>query len=251
MNPPALLTTSFERLGLRGAPTLLRYLSKTRLARQLATVRLPAGQSICFPAYDEYWARYLYAGVPYEPDVEAVFRRFAHGRTLVDCGANIGYWSARAAELGFNEAVAIEANEALIPLLERNHRGRNLHAAVHSRSGLTMCLGGEGAAASLRETGKPVRTIALADLGISGPALVKLDVEGSEVAAIEGAGSLDAVYVYEDWPRSGMPVTRWLLEEGFKVSGFDLTPIRDLSDAFAFNRRTTQSYGPSNLIAMR
>src|SRR5205085_2625120 len=104
---------------------------------------------------------------------------------------------------------------------------------------------------SLRETGKPVRTIALADLGISGPALVKLDVEGSEVAAIEGAGSLDAVYVYEDWPRSGMPVTRWLLEEGFKVSGFDLTPIRDLSDAFAFNRRTTQSYGPSNLIAMR
>lgn len=251
MNPPALLTTSFERLGLRGAPTLLRYLSKTRLARQLATVRLPAGQSICFPAYDEYWARYLYAGVPYEPDVEAVFRRFAHGRTLVDCGANIGYWSARAAELGFNEAVAIEANEALIPLLERNHRGRNLHAAVHSRSGLTMRLGGEGAAASLGKTGKPVRTIALADLGISGPALVKLDVEGSEVAAIEGAGSLDAVYVYEDWPRSGMPVTRWLLEEGFKVSGFDLTPIRDLSDAFAFNRRTTQSYGPSNLIAMR
>jgi FkbM family methyltransferase len=176
---------------------LLRYLSKTRLARQIATVRLPAGQSVCFPAYDEYWARYLYAGVPYEPDVEAIFRRFAHGRTLVDCGANIGYWSARAEEFGFNEAVAIEANEALIPLLQRNHRGRNLHAAVHSQSGLTMRLGGEGAAASLGATGREVRTIALADLGISGPALVKLDVEGSEVAAIQGAGTLDAIYVYE------------------------------------------------------
>jgi FkbM family methyltransferase len=251
MTFPALLTTTFEKLGLRGAPTLLTGLSKTPLSRRLATVTLPAGQTISFPAYDPYWARYLYAGVPYEPDVEVIFRRFAKGRVLIDCGANIGYWSLRAKELGFSGAVAIEANESWIPLLKRNHDGEVLHAAVHSRSGLPLHLGGEGAAASLAEKGKPVQSIALADLNLSEPVVVKLDIEGAEIPAIQGAGNMDAVFVYEDWPKSGMPVTDWLLEEGYSVSGFDMSPIRTLADAFDFNKRTTDVYGPSNLIAMR
>ena len=251
MNPAAALTRSFEALGVRGAPTLLRYASRTALSRHVATVRLPAGQIISFPAYDPYWARYLYAHIPYEPDVEAIFRRFAKGRVLIDCGANIGYWSARAKELGFLEAVAIEANAAWMPFLERNHGGRNMHAAVHSETGVTLHLGGEGAAASLGDEGQDVQSVALKDVGVSGPALVKLDVEGAEIAAVEGASGMDAIFVYEDWPRSGMPVTRHLIGEGFAIFGFDMSPIRELSDAFEFNRRTTTTYGPSNLIAMR
>jgi FkbM family methyltransferase len=251
MNPAATLTASFEKLGLRGAPTLLSYLSKTRLSRRIATVQLPAGQPISFPAYDPYWARFLYARVPYEPDVEAVFRRFAKGRVLVDCGANIGYWSVRAEELGFSDAVAIEANDSWMPFLERNHSGRNLHAAVHSETGITLHLRGEGSAASLSEQGKAVESLALKDLGISGPVLVKLDVEGAEIAAVQGAAGMDAMFVYEDWPRSGMPVTQQLLEEGFAIFGFDMTRIRILSEAFEFNRRTTTRYSPSNLIAMQ
>jgi len=251
MNPAAALTRSFERFGMRGAPTLLSYLAKTPLGRRIATVRLPAGQAISFPAYDAYWARYLYAGVPYEPDVEAIFRRFSKGRVLVDCGANIGYWSVRAEELGFLEAIAIEANESWMPLLERNHHGRNIHAAVHSQSGMAMHLAGEGAAASVGESGKPVQSIALSDLEITNPALVKLDVEGAEIEAIKGAAGLDAIFVYEDWPRSGMPVTRYVLDNGFTVFGFDMSPIRTLADASDFNKRTTRTYGPSNFIAMR
>lgn len=251
MNCAAALTRSFEALGLRGAPTLLSYLSKTALSREVATVQLAGGQTISFPAYDPYWARCFYAGIPYEPDVEAILRRFAPGRVLIDCGANIGYWSVRANELGFNEAIAIEANESLIPLLERNYQGTVIHAAVHSRSGEELCLEGGGATGRLSERGKPVPSIALVDLNVAGPAVVKLDVEGAEIAAIEGAAGMDAIFVYEDWPRSGMPVTRYLLEKSYSVRGFDTTPINTHADAFAFNKRTTREYGPSNFVAMR
>ena len=251
MNPAATLTRVFESLGARGAPTLLRYLSKTSLSKQVATVTLASGQAISFPAYDPYWARHLYAGVPYEPDVEAIFRRLAPGRVLIDCGANIGYWSVRAKELGFDDAIAIEANQSLIPLLTRNHKGKVLHAAVHSIGGETLRLEGEGAAASLGQSGKPVRSIALADLNVSAPVLIKLDVEGAEIAAIEGAEGMDAIFVCEDWPRSGMPVTEYLLASGYSLLGFDMTRIATLAEAMSFNQRTTETYGPSNFIAVR
>jgi hypothetical protein len=157
----------------------------------------------------------------------------------------------RARELGFIDAVAIEANERLIPLIERNYAGTVIHAAVHIKSGEEMRLSGDGAAATLGKAGKPVHSLALADLGISGPVLIKLDVEGAEIAAIEGARGLDAIFVYEDWPRSGMPVTEYLLGKGYAVFGFDMTPIKTHAEAFAFNERTNKEYGPSNLIAMR
>jgi FkbM family methyltransferase len=251
MNLARPITRLFDRAGVRGAPTLLRYLSRTPLAKQVATVALPSGQTISFPAYDPYWARHLYAGVPYEPDVEAIFREFAPGRTLIDCGANIGYWSARAKELGFKESIAIEANATLIPFLQRNHSGPVHHAAVHSVSGETLWLEGEGAAASLGAGGKPVRSLALRDLDVTGPVLIKLDVEGAEIQAIEGAHGMDAMFLYEDWPKSGLTVTDYLLKNGYSVLGFDQTPIRSLGEAFAFNRTTNARYGPSNFIAIR
>lgn len=200
MSLPSLLTRSFETLGLRGAPTLLRHLSKTPLSQQLATVTLRGGQPISFPAYDEYWARCLYAGTEFEPDVEAIFRRFAPGRTLIDCGANIGYWSVRAQELGFTDAIAIEAQEALIPILQQNFGGRVIHAAVGATSGDTAFIDGQGAAAAIGKHGKPVTTLALSDLHIACPTVIKLYIEGAEIAAIQGAEGMDAMFVYEDWP---------------------------------------------------
>lgn len=247
MNLPGLLTVALERAGIRGAPTLLHHLSKLpSLRSQIATVTLSGGQKFSFPAYDQYWCRYLYAGKPYEPDVEDAFRRFGKGRVLIDCGANIGYWSVRHREFGFTDSIAIEANPRLIPLLRRNYGGAIHHAAVHSHSGETLLFSGDGACGRVGASGIPVETLAIADLDINRPAVVKLDVEGAEIAAIEGLGDVDVILIYEDFPRRGMKVTSFLLERQWKLFNGQ--------EAVQSVEQVSRDLGkgvPLNLIAMR
>lgn len=248
VNLPGLLTAAFEAGGIRGAPTILKRLSRSRLLReQVATVTLQGGQRISFPAYDAYWCRYLYAGKPYEPDVERIFRQLGKGRTLVDCGANIGYWSVRHREFGFTTSIAIEANPDLVNFLRRNYSGEVHHAAVHSASGETLHFAGDGALGHVAEIGIPVPTVALRDLRVEGPALVKLDIEGAEIPAIEGLGDLDATLVYEDFPRQGMKVTRHLLERGWKLFTDELKPIASVEQVSADRGPGV----PLNLVATR
>ena len=248
MNFPGLLTVAFERGGLRGAPTILKRLSKVGwLEERTATVPLPGGQRLTFPAYDAYWCRHLYAGKPYEPDVERIFRQLGKGRTLVDCGANIGYWSVRHPEFGFTSSIAIEANPDLVRFLRINYGGPIHHAAVHSRSGDTLHFAGNGALGHVANEGIAVRTMALGDLAIDGPALVKLDIEGSEIPAIEGLGDLDATLVYEDFPRHGMKVTRYLLGRGWRL-------LNDRMEWITCVEQVSADLGPGlphNLVAMR
>ncbi len=270
-----LITRSFEAAGIRGAPTILSKLSKTRLGDEIATARLPTGESISFPAFDPYWCRHLYAGKPYEPDVERLFRHFGRGRVLVDCGANIGYWSVRARSLGFTRAIAIEANAKLIPILERNCP-EVIHAAVYSRSGESLQIADRGAASRALNVGSdmaskvmrlsllgrsyegdyeeptegiPVQTLALNDLGLAEPCLVKLDVEGCEIPALEGADKLDAVFVCEDFPTRGAEVTKFLLSRGYSVfaAGDEIVPITDADQLRAFQ---SHEFGPVNLAAV-
>jgi FkbM family methyltransferase len=122
----------------------------------------------------------------------------AEGRVLIDCGANIGYWSVRHQDFGFVDSIAIEANPRLIPFLRRNYDGPVHHAAVHSCSGQELLFSGDGALGHVAASGIAVPTLALGDLEIRAPVLVKLDVEGAEIEAIEGLGQLDAVIVYEE-----------------------------------------------------
>lgn len=47
---------------------------------------------------------------------------------------------------------------------------------------------------------------------------------------------MEAIFVYEDWPRSGMPVTEHLLGRGFRVFGYDGTEVASNHEAFDFNK---------------
>ena len=267
------LVRTAERLGIRGAPTLFGLVSRWPRARRMcSSVELPSGRRIRFPTFDPYWARYLWAGAAYEPDVELILRRLGAigGKLFVDCGANIGYWTVRASEpeFGCAEFVAIEANPRLVPILRENMQLNAIPceviaAAVAEKSGESVLLGGteHHAVASVGASGVPVPTVSLADVISRHSAarrgvVVKLDVEGSEVAALRGAPrgeEIDIIYIVEDWPRSGMPVTHFLVEEGYGVLGVApdgrAEQLRSVEQAIEFNRRSTKAYGPSNLVA--
>ena len=259
------LVRSLEALHLRGAPTLLLQLCKMpRLRRAIAVAPLGM-RKIVFPAFDAYWGRHLWAGAAYEPDVEQIFRKLGAGRALIDCGANIGYWSVRSPEFGFTCAVAVEANQELVPFLSENFRlnripGRAVHAAVYSSSGKQLYLGGTNAHAqgAIASQGMPVTSVTIADLckDVAAPRgiVAKLDVEGAEIDALDGAGDVaDIIFVYEDFVQHGMRVTGELLRR--KMSIFGVSPeglsrrISSVEDAIAFNRETATCGAPSNRVA--
>src|SRR5438067_252542 len=121
----AAIIRTTEALGVRGGPTLLRLLGGLGLGKNaISSVTLPTGKRMCFPTLDSYWGAYLWGRRTYEPDVEAIFRRLAviPNKLLVDCGANIGFWTVRlsAPEYGFSRFIAVEPNPHLIPILAEN-----------------------------------------------------------------------------------------------------------------------------------
>lgn len=264
-----------QGLGLRGGATLIGLLTVAGIGRgSVSRVSLPSGRQINFPSVDPYWAPYLWGRRTYEPDVEAIFRGLGKipGKLLVDGGANIGYWTVQLsdAQYGFERFIAIEANPALIPLLKENVEQNEIdcevvHAAIAAEPGLTVYIGGlhDHASAAIGQSGIAVTTASLdalvpAGVGLGRMVVIKLDIEGSEVAAFDGARRLireGALFIYEDWPRSGFPNTVHVLEQGLAIIGVPPkgrpSRIRSLDELDQFNRATRTAYGPSNLLACR
>ncbi|GAW34546.1 hypothetical protein RA2_01596 [Roseovarius sp. A-2] len=166
---------------------------------------------------DGYWTRFALYRAPYEPEVARVLRA-ARGATPLFCdmGANKGYWTTRAVPL-FDRVIAVEASARTFAELYRNAGelcNVTLHrAAIHARSGEEMrFVNTHLSHASARlQSDQPVggqdrvetvETLAIDDLVPEGvAALIKLDVEGAEIAAIEGAARAltdGAVLIFED-----------------------------------------------------
>jgi hypothetical protein len=82
--------------------------------------------------------------------------------------------------------------------------------------------------------------------------IAKLDVEGAEFAAIEGAAGVERiVFIYEDFRSSGMEMTRRVLERGMAVIGVEESGehcrILNFDEALAF--RAVTHVGSVNLLA--
>jgi len=174
---------------------------------------------------DGYWTKLL-VGQPYEPGLgELLAREVGPNAPLLDCGANIGYWSLLASTRWGAPVVAVEAAtttyEQLVGTNELNgSRFCTVHAALWSCEEERLTI----VTHELRHAGSSVvtRRDKIAQAGyqeelvqtvtIDGlvarhfpeakKIVVKLDVEGAEIAALSGATKTlltrQVVLVYED-----------------------------------------------------
>lgn len=183
-------------------------------------VKLNSDAVFAMPFADAYWSRILNRRYDYEEDIAALLKSAARfNYTLIDCGANFGYWSvlASSAPFGRQTALAIEASPTNAAWLDINarlngNRFRCLNAAIGGKSGGFAAITGRKheafAAVPIghlqRDAVRIVSLDGLVDEGMINslrPIMIKLDVEGLEIEAIEGAGRLlatDSIVICED-----------------------------------------------------
>ncbi len=187
-----------------------------------------------------FWGPTVIGGRAYEPELMSALRWVgALHPILIDCGANYGYWSivATSKAMGFRHAIAIEANASTFERLVVNAHANGerftcLHHAVGERSGVLLRLADARSHATAHVDdsgdGPEVETISIDDAldrtGLQGEErfVVKLDVEGYELPALEGAKRLratkDHLFCVEDFAQhSDFATVRELLRLGYRV----------------------------------
>ena len=225
------ISSHFSHRGYNGCANLLR---KTLPERNIA-IKLNEDAVFEFPYGDGYWSKLLNRSYNYEDELEVLFRDSADvDYTLIDCGANYGYWSVLVSSgpYGSHKAIAIEPSSQNFPKLSNNSRvngGRIelMKCAIGSARGTARLSGTKHEAFSIAGSadsrGEEVPVIALDNLiddgkvSASGRFLIKLDVEGVEIEAIKGGTRLlatDSVLLCEEHGNDpAHTVSRYILEK--------------------------------------
>src|SRR6201995_1369085 len=192
------ISSHFSHRGYIGCANLLR---KTLPERNIA-IKLNDDATFEFPDGDGYWSKLPNRSYHYEDELELLFRDSADvDYTLIDCGANYGYWSVLVSSvpLGSHKAIAIEPSGQNFPKLKNNaevngNRFEIMKCAIGSGRGTGKKFRTQHEALSFagdHSDGEEVPVIApdnlLDDGKVSpdGKYLIKLDVEGVEIEAIK------------------------------------------------------------------
>ncbi len=224
------ISSHFSHRGYIGCANLLR---RTLPERNIA-IKLNPDATFEFPYGDGYWSKLLNRSYHYEDELELLFRDSAGvDYTLLDCGANYGYWSVlvSSAPLGSHRAIAIEPSSQNFAKLKNNaeingNRFELMKCAIGSGRGKARLSGTKHEAFSIAGSaggGEDVPVIALDNLiddgkvAASGKYLIKLDVEGVEIEAIKGGTRLlqtDSVILCEEHGNDPLhTVSRYILEK--------------------------------------
>jgi FkbM family methyltransferase len=226
----AKISSHFSHRGYIGCANLLR---KTLPARNIA-IKLNEDATFEFPYGDGYWSKLLDRSYHYEDELELLFY---HSRdvdyTLLDCGANYGYWSVLVTSkpFGAHRAIAVEPSSENFSKLANNadingNRFETMKCAIGAAKGTARLSGTKHEAFSIAggtEGGEEVPVMALDDLlndgrvAPDGKYLIKLDVEGVEIDAIKGGARLlacDSVIMCEEHGNDpDHTVSRYILEQ--------------------------------------
>jgi FkbM family methyltransferase len=220
----------FSHRGYNLAANLLR----KALTERGIQIRLNPDAVFEFPYGDGYWSKLLNRTFSYEDELELLFRDSADiDYTLLDCGANYGYWSVLVSSkpFGSHKAIAIEPSGQNFPKLANNakingNRFEAMKCAIGAARGTARLSGTKHEAFSIagdQGSGEEVPVLALDNLlddgkvVANGKFLIKLDVEGVEIEAMKGGARLmqgDSVLLCEEHgndPRH--TVSRYILEQ--------------------------------------
>ena len=234
------VASSFSHRGYNMCANLLR---RTLPERDI-DIKLNADATFAFPYGDGYWSKLLNRSFSYENELELLFQHSADvDYTLLDCGANYGYWSVlvSSAPYGSHKAIAIEPSSQNFAKLKNNaaingNRFEVLKCAIGATRGTARLSGTKHEALSIAGGagggGEDVPVIALDSLlddgkvSASGKFLIKLDVEGVEIEAIKGGTRLlqgDSVILCEEHGNDPHhTVSRYILEQTpLKLMVFD------------------------------
>jgi FkbM family methyltransferase len=225
------ISSHFSHRGYNGCANLLR---RTLPERNIA-IKLNEDATFEFPYGDGYWSKLLNRSYRYEDELELLFRHSADvDYTLLDCGANYGYWSVLVTSkpFGAHKAIAIEPSSENFPKLANNakvngNRFETWKCAIGATKGTARLSGTKHEAFSIaggtNSGGEDVPVMALDDLlsdgkvSPGGKYLIKLDVEGVEIEAIKGGTRLlagDSVIMCEEHGNDpDHTVSRYILDQ--------------------------------------
>ena len=225
------VASTFSHRGYNSCANLLR---RTLPQRDIA-IRLNPDATFEFPYGDGYWSKLLNRSFCYEDELELLFRDSVPvDYTLIDCGANFGYWSVliSSAPYGSHRTIAIEPSSQNFAKLANNSeingsRFELMRCAIGAARGTARLSGTKHEAFSIAGKaagrGEDVPVIALDNLlddgriSPDGKYLVKLDVEGVEIEAIKGGTRLlqgDSVLLCEEHGNDpNHTVSRYILEQ--------------------------------------
>jgi FkbM family methyltransferase len=224
------ISSNFSHRGYNGCANLLR---RTLPERDIE-IKLNSDATFAFPYGDGYWSKLLNRSFSYEDELELLFRDSADvDYTLLDCGANYGYWSVlvSSAPYGSHKAIAIEPSSPNFAKLANNakingNRFDVMKCAIGASRGTARLSGTKHEAFSIAGSqgdGEEVPVIALDNLlddgkiAADGKYLIKLDVEGVEIEAMKGGARLlqsDSVLLCEEHGNDRHhTVSRYILEQ--------------------------------------
>ena len=224
------VASNFSHRGYNGCANLLR---KTLPERDI-DIKLNSDATFAFPYGDGYWSKLLNRSFSYENELELLFRDSADvDYTLLDCGANYGYWSVLVSSrpYGSHKAIAIEPSSQNFAKLANNakingDRFEVMKCAIGASRGTARLSGTKHEAFSIAgdtADGEEVPVIALDNLlddgkvASGGKFLIKLDVEGVEIEAMKGGARLlmeDSVILCEEHGNDPQhTVSRYILEQ--------------------------------------
>jgi FkbM family methyltransferase len=224
------ISSHFSHRGYNHCANLLR----KALPKRNIAIKLNPDSTFEFPYGDGYWSKLLDRSFRYEVELDRLFKGAIDvSYTLIDCGANYGYWSVLVSSMAFgsHRVIAIEPSSQNFAKLKNNaevngNRFEVMNCAIGAARGTARLSGTKHEALSITGTandGEEVPVVALDNLvddgriTADGKYLIKLDVEGVEIEAIKGGARLlrgDSVILCEEHGSDRRhTVSRYILEQ--------------------------------------